>query len=329
MKSHALRNRQSGFILVVVLGLVLLLAAFLFAFNHTALTKLEAAESFQGFEQAWNCARAGLSIAVAAVRDANDFSNDPHLAKLRTGQAEFPVGEGTCSIRIAGESGRLNINRLKDKDGRLDRTRIEQLLRLIDLVNRQNPDSQRIGYGLAPALIDWTDNDDEVTQLPFIGRDNHGAENHHYSQLTPAYRCKNRPMDTIEELRWVKGVTPEAFKRLRDLLTTTGDGLININTAPKPMLECLSEQMDPILSRMIVERRELKPFKNVAELKDVPGMTDNVYREIKDTITTSPTEQHYRVCSHGKAGEQICKIEALLRRNTRTGNVDIILYRES
>jgi len=329
MRSHAPKHRQQGFILVVVLGLVLLLSALLFTFNHTALTSLEASESFEGFAQAFNCAQAGLSIALAAVRDVNDLSSNPRYAALCTGQKSLPVGDGTCSITIAGESGRLNINRLKDKDGRLDRGRIDQLLRLIDLVNRQTPDSQRIGYGLVPAVIDWIDPDDEITRLPFVSRDNQGAEHSYYATRSPAYRCKNRPIDVIEELQSIKGVTPEAFEIFRDLLTTAGDGRININTAPKLILECLSEQMDPVLSRMIVQRRELKPFQHVAELRDIPGMTDNIFQGIKDRITTHPAELYYRVRSQGRAGDRICTIEARLRRNTQTGNVDITLYRES
>jgi len=329
MRSHAPKRRQNGFILVVVLGLVLLLSALLFAFNNKALIRLDTAESFRGFEQASNCARAGLSIAIAAVRDVNDLASDRRLDGLRTGQETFSIGDGTCSVTITGESGRLNINRLKDKNGRIDRTRVDQLLRLIDLVNRRHTDSQRIGYGLVPALIDWIDPDDEVTRLPFVSRDSQGAENRYYANLDPAYRCRNQPMDAIEELFWVKGVTPEAFNILRDVLTTAGDGQVNINTAPKLVIECLSEQMDPILAQMIVQRRELRPFETVAQLKDVPGMTDNVYQAIWDTITARPSEQHYRVSSRGRVGERICEIEAVLRRNTEAGNVDIVLYRES
>jgi len=329
MNAHICKPRQNGFVLVLVLGLVLLLSALLFAFSHKTLTRLETAESFLKCEQATHCARAGLGIAMAAIRDVNGLSEDPRFASLRTGQETFSVGEGTCSVTITGASGRLNVNRLKNKDGSLDRRRIDQLLRLIDLINRDNSDSPRVGYGLVPALIDWIDEDDEVTMLSFVNRDNQGAENSHYATLDPAYRCRNQPMDTIEELYWVKGVTPEAFAALHDLLTTTGDERININTAPQLVVECLSEQMDPVLTQMILQKRALRPFANVAELRDVPGMTDNIYQAIQDTITANSREQHYRVSTRGKVGNRICEIEALLHRNTKAGNVDIVLYRES
>jgi len=329
MRPRARKYRRDGFILVVVLGLVLLLSVLLFGFNRKTLMRLDTAQSFREFEQATHCARAGLGIALAAIRDANDLLDNPHFAKLRTGQETFSVGTGTCLVTITGADGRLNVNNLKSPSGQLDRKRIDQLLRLIDLINRDHDGPERLSYGLVPALIDWIDQDDDVTQLSFVNRDNQGAENHHYATLTPAYPCRNRPLDTIEELYWVKGVTPEAFALLRDLLTTVGQGRININTAPKLVIECLSERMDPVLTQVIVQRRAVKPFRHVAELKEVPGMTDNVYEAIRDTITTGSDQQHYRVSTRGKVGDRICEIEALLRRNTKAGNVDIIQYRES
>jgi general secretion pathway protein K len=329
MSPPTARQRRNGFVLVLVLGLVLLLSALLFGFNKTTLIGLDTAESFLEFEQALNCAQAGLAIAMAAIRDVNDLTQDQRFAKLCAGDETFPIGKGACTLTITGESGRLNINRLKDKEGNLDRTRIEQFLRLIDLANQRDTSSKRIGYDIVPAIIDWIDQDDDITRLPFVSRDNQGAENRHYATRQPAYRCKNRPVDTVEELQCVKGITPEAFEALRDFLTTTGDGRININTAPKLVIQCLSEQMDPALAQMIIQRRRTKPFESVAELKDVPGMTDNIYLAIKNTIAANPTERHYRVLTRGKVGNRTCEVEAMLRRNTQGGNVDIVLYRES
>ncbi len=329
MRQSSSQRDRNGFILVVVLGLTLLLSTLLFAFNRKTLIRLDTADNFEQFEQALYCARAGLSIAIAAVRDINDISANPRFAKLRAGDQRFDVGEGSCSVTITGSSGQLNVNRLRKKDGSLDRARVDQLLRLIDLINHEHPDAKRIGYGLVPALIDWIDEDDEVTTLPFVNGDNQGAESNYYATCDPAYRCRNAPLDTIEELGWVKGVTPEAFAALRDLLTTTGEGRININEAPELVIESLSEQMDPVLTEMIVQRRELKPFASPAELRDVPGMTDNVYQALAGMITTSSDEPYYRVNARGEVGNRICQIEALLRRNTEAQNVDILLYKES
>lgn len=54
---------------------------------------------------------------------------------------------------------------------------------------------------VADAILDWLDEDDEPREF--------GAEIEHYSSLTPAYAPKNGPLETVEELLLVRGVTPE------------------------------------------------------------------------------------------------------------------------
>lgn len=49
----------------------------------------------------------------------------------------------------------------------------------------------------AAAIVDWRDTDSEVSE--------NGAEDAAYSLRTPAYRCKNAPFESIEELRLVSG----------------------------------------------------------------------------------------------------------------------------
>jgi general secretion pathway protein K len=320
--------RQDGFILIIVLGAVLTLSALLFGFNQAARTNLNVADSLCRTEQLRNSAWAGLQIAVATIRDTDNIYAEPRFASLLSGENTFPIGDTVCSVTIAEESGLLNINRLKDENGQLNRKRVDQFLRLIDLLNRREKDAQRIGYGVVPALVDWVDADDEVTHLPFVQGENLGAENDHYQTQDPAYSCRNEPVAMLDELRWVKGVTPEALRRLRPLLTCTGDGRININAAPKPIIESLSERIDAALAQMIVNQRRLRPFRTPAELRSVPGMTDNVFRTIQDVITVSPDERYYRVVSQATAQDRKYTMEAVLRRNTQAGNVDIILYRE-
>ena len=54
---------------------------------------------------------------------------------------------------------------------------------------------------IANAIIDWMDPDSDARPG--------GAENDYYSGLSPAYRCKNGPIDSIDELLLVKGVTSD------------------------------------------------------------------------------------------------------------------------
>jgi type II secretory pathway component PulK len=54
---------------------------------------------------------------------------------------------------------------------------------------------------VADAILDWIDEDDEARE--------YGAESAYYSTLEPPYAPKNGPLDTVEELLRVRGVTPE------------------------------------------------------------------------------------------------------------------------
>jgi len=320
--------RQDGFILVVVLGAVLVLSSLLFGFNLMARTRLNTAEGFYRTEQAGGNARAGLEIAIAAIRDVNDLAADPRFASLLTGENRFAIDDANCSVAISDESGLLNINNLKTPDGKLNRSLIDQLLRLIDLVNAQQDSSERIGYGMVPCLIDWIDSDDEVTRLPFIQRENTGAEDGHYQAQPRPYACRDRPLDAVDDLLWVKGVTPQPLGRLRPYLTCVGDGKVNINAAPRLVIASLSEQMDAATAQMVLNQRRLRPFENIGQLRSMPGMTDNVYQAIKDRICVRPQDRFYRVISRASLADRKCTVEALLRRNTQAGTVDMILYRE-
>ena len=328
MTSKREKTQRNGFVLVVVLCMVIMLAVILFGFNAESRMNLRIVDDYKKSEQALNCARAGLNITIAAIRNTVDIHTNKTLLSLLSGENTFDVADGACSITIVEESGKLNVNFLKDKNGKLNRTRIDQLLRLIDLLNQELPGDSTISYDLVPAIIDWTDNDNQVTYLPFIKHKNLGAESSYYGQLKTPYICKNRLFDTTQELLLVKGVTMQVFNRIRDYVTVYGDGKINVNYASKHVIKSLSEKMDTTLAQMIIDQREFKLFDNITKLRDVPGMTDNIYYAIKKTATVGPTSQYYYVTSCGTVDGLDCTIIAVLRKNVKTKNIEVILYTE-
>ena len=329
MRRKIATKEHSGFVLVVVLCMVIMLGILLFGFNYKSRAGLLAADDLRKSEQARNCARAGLNIAIAAVRNTEDLQANKRLYDLLSGEYTVSLDEGICSITVTEESGKLNINLLRDKNGELNRTVIDRLLRLIDLLNRENFDDFHISYELVPSIIDWIDRDDEVTYLPFVEHENSGAESDYYSNLTPPYRCRNKTFETTEDLLLIKGVTQQVFVCLRDYITVRGDDdKININWASKHVILSLSESMDPVLAQMIIDRRKIKPFGSVMELRDIPGMTDDIYQAIEKTVTVSPAKKYYRVTSKGTAGGLSRTTVAVLTGNMETENVDVILYKE-
>jgi general secretion pathway protein K len=330
MKLRNRKIRRDGFVLVVVLCMTIMLAGLLFAFNSESRLALRNVDDFRESQKALNCATAGLNVAIAAIIEPVDEQKEQTLPAYDLAEDdEFEIAGGRCSLDIVEEGGKLNINLLKNEKGGLNRTLIDQLLRLIDLLNKEDSDQSRISYSIVPVIIDWTDSDEEVTQLSFVKRENMGVESPYYEKLDVPYKSKNAPFDTIEELLLVKDVTPEIFGRMRGYLTVYGDGKININHAPKRVIESLSEEMDSFVAKMIIERREVKPFKSVSELREIPGMTGEIYNSIRRMITVDEKGQYYCVTSKGRVGEIDSTITAILRKNKNNESVETVLYKEN
>jgi type II secretory pathway component PulK len=324
MKPWIYRRQRTGFVLIVVIGMILAITVLLIGFNQRARNGLKVAEALLGAEQALNCAQAGLHIAVATI-DAPKPKIHHHSNTSGTMEGSvIHLHQGTCRISMSRENGKLNVNHLIEADGRVSRWYIDRLLRLIDLLNRTRKEPSPMGYGIVPAMIDWTDNDQDVTLLPFIQHQNKGAES-----AGPGYTCDNRPFYTQEELHLVKGITPWVFEQLSDYTTVHGDGLISLNDAPNLVLQSLSEDMDAALARLIVERRRLQPFTSVADLQHIPGMTHNIYRSIYKYLTVDPPEPYYRVHVTGQVGGITRSISALVRKKAADQSADIIMYTEN
>jgi len=162
--------------------------------------------------------------------------------------------QGACEVRIIGEGGKVNINLVSETMLRKIATNVGVKIEARDTV--------------VDSILDWRDPDD-------LYRVN-GAENDYYRSLKEPYDCKNGPLDAIEELLLVKGVTPDLFygKKLgetgegeakvdpvglKDIFSIYATGeQIDINSAPLPALKVVLGIPEEI-ARLIVRAREEKP----------------------------------------------------------------------
>jgi Type II secretion system (T2SS), protein K len=90
---------------------------------------------------------------------------------------------------LEDESSRLNLNTLLTIDQLLPGASRQLLMALPGMTE-----------DVADAILDWMDTDDQPRE--------YGAEVDYYSGLNPPYAPKNGPLETVEELLLVKGVTP-------------------------------------------------------------------------------------------------------------------------
>ncbi|MFC1782827.1 general secretion pathway protein GspK [Planctomycetota bacterium] len=342
MNKTNIEIKRPGFVLITVLLTIILLTVVLLEFNYASRVNLHAADDFYARAQSLNCARSGLNIALAALTQNPDLPTNPTLRTLLYNPVDFNIDSGRCTVTMVEENGKLNINMLKEKSGRLNRTRIDQFLRLIDLLNQQNPRLDPISYGLAPAIIDWTDPDDQVTILPFVGRANMGAESNYYQNADTPALCRNQSLPTIDELLLIKGITPDIFYSnpdaasseqnlplgLADYLTVYGDGKIDVNCAPELVIRCIAENIDPHLARLIIDRRRQQPFTSLAELAELSGIDPASLAVIGATVSTQPRDRYYKITSAAVVRKTHTAITAVIRLNPTTSKVEIILYQE-
>ncbi len=327
MTGEAKRTRPNGFVIVVVLCIVILMTAMVLGFNRRTQMTLRAAESFTNSRRARACALAGLNLAVATVKNNPGASAEKNSDTLLSRPINFELDDVPCTVTLTDETGRININALKTPDGRENRAVINQLLRLIELLNRRQPEKP-VTCDIVASIIDWIDADEHVTCLDFVKNHNLGAESDYYTALSPPYKSANAPFDSIDQLLLVKGVTPDIFEALQPFLTIYGDGTININTAPELVLESMSEKMDAALAKLIVERRNVRPFQNLEEIRTLPAMTDEIYTAISRTATVRPVAPCYQAVSQATAGRTSVTIVSVIKPDSQTGAIDVLSYKE-
>lgn len=106
--------------------------------------------------------------------------------------------------------------------------------------------SEDDAISIAQSIIDWRDEDNDLQEK--------GAEDEYYISLSNAqYHCKNRPLELLDELLLVKGITPEILQAVKYYITVFGEGKINVNTASKEVM--LSIGLPDIIVKNILDFR--------------------------------------------------------------------------
>jgi len=154
-----------------------------------------------------------------------------------------PFGGGEFSYRITDEQARLNLNSAPP-------ARVSRLLQAMGLDRRERD-------VVVDSLQDWKDADDLVHA--------NGAESlDYYLKLPVPYHARNAPLQDPAELLQIRGVTRELYEGqegrpgLAELTTVFGRDVVNINTAPGPVLAALGLSEAEITD--VVQSRARAPY---------------------------------------------------------------------
>lgn len=264
----ACAQKRSGSALIVALWTIMLLSMLVMSFALDAMLEGRIGTYVRQRRRVDYLTQSGVVIAemllikqttvtsASAATDTEDRWRDAAL-RLKRGQTavvDEPIGDGAVHVEIIPEPARWNVNKLIGSG--FDSV-WEQIFTVSGL-------PQDYFSGLIDCWNDWVDADSSPAK--------DGAEDEYYKSLEPPYKPRNGIVDTVDELRLIKGFVPAILdggvlnpqdkkelqitvKGIKELFTTYGDGKINVNAAPMEVLMTIPG-VDEITAGAIVEERE-------------------------------------------------------------------------
>lgn len=264
------RGDEKGVALIIVLWIFIFLFVVAFDFSTAAREEAAAAARFNDETLGYYLAVAGFQRGLydflnqqgAPATPQPDQKTDPFDGSWR----EESLGAGVSRVRLIDESGKVNVNRAN-----------EEMLRRI--FTNLGIDGLRRDI-LVDSIMDWRDPDD-------LHRTN-GAENDYYATLSPSYTAKNGPLDSVEDLLWIRGMTNALFYgyaeertrpgeegrriALRDVFTVDSPiDRVNLRTASAEVIHALTGIPLEKCRRFVEERKKLSE-KTLADLLPLLGM---------------------------------------------------------
>jgi general secretion pathway protein K len=175
-------------------------------FAFATRTAVNMVRNFKEETQAYYLARSGVNMAVAEL--VNERLNPLRAPATGDGFSGFrlrynanlpplAVPGGEIRLRAESLSGRVNLNRAGP-------ALLRMVLESLDL------EEETLSI-VVDSILDWRD-PDNLRRL-------HGAESAYYQSLSEPYFAKNGDFDAVEELLMIRGVTPEIFEQIRNMLT--------------------------------------------------------------------------------------------------------------
>ncbi|MDZ7748683.1 MAG: type II secretion system minor pseudopilin GspK [Halofilum sp. (in: g-proteobacteria)] len=290
---------QSGVALITVLLVVAL--ATVAAVHMTRQTQLDLHRTGNrlALVQAHEIALGGEHWAVsvlARVRRAEDYdgvdARDQMWAQL---PPPMQVEGGYVTGAIQDMQGRFNVNSLVPSGDSIDALALERFERLLETLG--------IDPRVSQAVTDWMDDNRETTYPA-------GGEDDYYLTLDPPYLAANRALTTASELRLLRGIDADAWRRLAPHVSALpGPTAINVNTATPAVLQAIVPGLARSGAETLAAETREEPFDSVAAFLEHPLVARPDSGQEVESAGLGVGSSHFRV-----------------RIDVRTGSLDYTLY---
>ena len=264
------KNNQRGVALISVL-LIFAVAA-LIAVEMSARTQLLVRKTGNiiANDQGQVYAIGAESFAMVTLQKLLD-DNPQYSTLAMANLPPFKVDEGMISGRVEDLQSRFNINSLANIASSQDaNAEYEGFKRLLTTLGFSSTEAEEI----ASAVVDWLDSNEQPYKLS-------GVEDLHYLLLDRPYRTANQAMVDLSELRLVRGITDEVYRKIYPYVAALPDtALINLNTVSAEVMTTLHPDIDMEIAQQVILEREENPLGALPEVfKDKEIDVSNVVYE--------------------------------------------------
>ncbi len=315
-----MKNRNGSAFLYVLLVLMLL-SSIISAFLSNTLHYIKYASNYKYKNKSYYIAKSGVELATFFISQygANPVTYRNLLNKTAPYQDGFPVLGGYIKMKIVNNDSKLNINQLIFSDNQINETEYAELQRLfyilgipanvlqniVDFMQKNQLSYERLelkfnsaGKGLSmtggnggATDVGLTANSDSTFKVYFAPV----SPNPNIPVLNAQYK---NPFLNIRDLMLVPDMKYKYYFILKHFLTCNSSGLIDINTAPYPVIESLSLMISESSSQELVNYRTVNPLTSVTALSDVPGFNSSILQSIVNRIEI--TSNFYLIKSYGR-----------------------------
>ncbi|MFQ3574224.1 MAG: type II secretion system protein GspK [Thermodesulfovibrionales bacterium] len=248
---HRFLRDSRGSVLIAVLMMVAIVVTLLTEFTYGVYVSSHSITYINESQRLTPIARSGLVLSTRLLTEVGDLYN-----LSPAGYITMPVEkvtdqfDGSLVVTAYDENGRFNLNSLVYQNGQYNPANYEGFKRLLVYLGLQ----QRI----ADCIVDYLDRDREE-------RYDNAEEG-----------SKNQYLDTIDEIYQIACLKGSDIDTMINYVTVYGydrrdSSVININSAPIPVIMTIDERITRDLAERIVNYRNLEPFKNSTDILKVSG----------------------------------------------------------